>query len=156
MVKNIFYVFLLSVMTMALYAQSVDISSTQMEANQSSKTVSFIGKAKVIQGDSWIFADKIIVYFNENNQTKRYNAIGNVKFELIKNNSHYKGHAKELIYKPLDKRYTIKGNAMIDDINNKRVIKGDSITLDMTTGNAKVKGSSKKPVKVIFEMENKK
>jgi len=154
MIKNIFYLYFL--FFNMLYAQSVDISSTQMEANQSSKTVSFLGNAKVTQGDSWIFADKIIVYFNENNQTKSYNAIGNVKFELIKDKAHYKGYAKELIYKPQKQQYTIKGNAKIDDVINKRVIKGDIITLDMTTGNAKVKGSSKKPVKFIFEMENKK
>jgi len=154
MVKKFLYLCLFC--CVSVYAQSVDISSTQMEANQTSKTVSFLGNAKVIQGDSWIFADKIIVYFNENNQTKKYDAIGNVRFELIKEKSHYKGNAKELIYKPLKKEYTIKGNAKIDDIINKRVIKGDMITLDMTTGNAKVQGSSKKPVKFIFEMENKK
>jgi len=154
MLKNILYFYF--ILVGVSYAQSVDISSTQMEANQSSKTISFLGNAKVVQDDSWIFADKIIVYFDENNQTKSYNAIGNVKFELIKDNSHYKGYAKELIYKPLKQQYTIKGNANINDVVNKRVIKGDSITLDMTTGNAKVKGSSKKPVKFIFEMENKK
>jgi lipopolysaccharide export system protein LptA len=127
-----------------------------MEIEQSSKKASFLGNAKVIQGDSWIFADKIVVYFNENNQTKKYNAVGNVKFELKKDKAHYKGYAKEIIYKPLDKLYVIKGNAKINDIINKRVINGDSIVLDMQTGNAKVKGSSKKPIKVIFEMESKK
>jgi len=48
------------------------------------------------------------------------------------------------------------GKAIIDDLINKRHVNGDEITLDMTTGNANVKGSKKKPVKFIFDMQEKK
>jgi len=153
MLKSISYLMLCTIIA---YTQSVGITSTQMEANQTANIISFVGDAKVKQGDSWIFADKIVVHFDENNQTKSYNAIGNVRFEFIKEKSHYKGKAKELVYKPLKEQYVLIGNAYIDDLLNKRTIKGDEITLDMTTGNANVKGSRKKPVKFIFETENKK
>lgn len=153
-IKQILYFCILSFTF--INAQQVNISSDEMKANEENKTISFIGNAIVKQNQNIIKADKIIVYFNDNNKTKEYKAINNVKFEFVNDTSHYKGVAQKVIYQPLKSIYTLKGNAKIDDIINKRVIKGDEIVLDMQTGNAKVKGSAKKPVKFIFEMENKK
>lgn len=146
--------YLLSIITLA-YTQKVDITSTQMEANATKKEIVFLGSAKITQGDSWIVADRIVVYFNDDNKTKSYNAKGSVKFEFIQKKSHYKGRAKEVLYIPIKQKYIIKGNAVIDDIANKREIKGNEIVLDMATGNANVKGSRRRPVKFIFEVESK-
>ena len=139
-----------------IYAQTVDITADNMKLDENTHQIKFIGNAKVVQEKSYIYADTIIVYFNENNETKQYDAIGSVDFEFIKENSHYKGSSDKLTYKPIDTIYILKGHAKIKDIINKRFIKGDIITLNTQTGNAEVKGSRKKPVKFIFETENKK
>jgi len=139
-----------------IYAQTVDITSDEMKLNENTHQIKFIGNAKVVQDKSYIYADTIVVYFNEDNKTKQYDALGNVKFEFQKEESHYKGSSDKLTYKPLKSIYILTGNAKIKDIINKRFIKGDIITLDTITGNAQVKGSRKKPVKFIFETENKK
>ena len=127
-----------------------------MKAEDLKKEVHFMGNAKVVQGKSWIHGDKIIVYFDENNQTKKYEAIGTVTFEFIEEESSYKGSADKVTYYPLKEQYILTGKAIIDDLINKRHVNGDEITLDMTTGNANVKGSRKKPVKFIFDMKDKK
>ena len=79
---NILKLVLFLSFTATLFAQKVNVSSTSMTGQDSSKGGRFIGNAKVVQGKSWIHGDEIIVYFDENNETKKYEAIGNVTFEF--------------------------------------------------------------------------
>jgi len=138
-----------------LFAQKVQITSDKMKAMELKKEVHFIGNAKVVQLKNWIHGDEIIVYFDENNETKRYEAIGNVTFELQQKDALYKGSADKVTYDPQKSEYTLTGKAVIDDLINKRHVNGDEIVLDMHTGNADVKGNGKQPVKFIFDMEKK-
>jgi lipopolysaccharide export system protein LptA len=139
-----------------IYAQTVEITSDEMNVNQNTKQIHFIGHAKVIQDKNYINANKIVVYFNDENKTKQYDAIKNVKFEFINKTSHYKGKAEKLTYMPLQENYILIGNAIINDLVNKRTIKGDKITLNAKSGNVSVKGSRKKPVNFIINVESKK
>ena len=149
----LFSLFFLSV---TLYAEKINVTSTTMTAEDMKKEVHFIDNAKAVQGESWIHGNEIIVYFDENNQTRKYEAIGTVTFEFKENENHYTGSAAKVTYYPVTSTYILLGKAVIDDIINKRHLNGDEITLDMTTGNANVKGSKKKPVKFIFDMQEKK
>lgn len=136
-------------------AEKVEVTSTSMKAENLKKEVHFIGNAKVKKLDDWIHADKIIVYFNENNETKMYKAIGKVTFEFKNEKGHYKGKSEKVTYYPQKSFYVLTGKAKVDDVQNKRQVKGDEITLDMLTGDSQVKGSKKKPVKFIFTTEDK-
>ena len=138
------------------FAEKVEITSTSMKAENLKKEVHFIGNAKVKKLEDWIHADKIIVYFNDKNETKMYKAIGNVTFEFKNENGHYQGKSEKVTYFPLKSFYVLTGKAKVDDIKNKRQVKGDEITLDMVTGDSQVKGSKKKPVKFIFTTEESK
>jgi len=153
---NVIKIVLLLLFTGSLLAQKVNITSDNMEAADMKKEVHFIGNAKVVQGKSWIHGDEIIVYFDENNETKKYEAIGLVTFEFIQEKSSYKGSSDKVTYYPVKDQYILTGKAIIDDLINKRHVNGDEIVLDMTTGNANVKGSRTKPVKFIFDMKDKK
>jgi len=148
--------FLLFFLSITLYAQKINVTSTSMTAEDMKKEVHFIDNAKAVQGDSWIHGDEIIVYFDENNQTKKYVSVGTVTFEFKEKENHYTGSANKVTYFPAKSTYVLVGKAIIDDLINKRHVNGDEITLDMTTGNANVKGSKEKPVKFIFDMQEKK
>jgi lipopolysaccharide export system protein LptA len=141
---------------MTLFAEKVEITSDSMKAQNLQKQVHFIGNVKIKQLNNWLHGDKVIVYFNEKNETKMYEATGAVTFEVKKENNFYKGSADKVIYYPKKSQYILTGKAVIDDLMNKRHINGEMITLDMITGNADVKGNKKKPVKFIFDMEKKK
>lgn len=145
----------LMMLTQTLFAEKVEITSTSMEAEELKKEVHFIGDAKIIKGRDWLHADKVIVYFGENNETSKYEAIGSVSFEFKKDENHFKGSADRVIYNILKSLYILRGKAVIDDLVKKSHVDGDEIMLDMTTGSVDVKGSSKKPVKFIFDMEGK-
>ena len=138
-----------------LSAEKVQVTSDNMKANDLKKEIHFIGNAKVVQLDNWVHGDEIIVYFDENNETRMYEAIGDVTFELKQKNAFYKGSAQKVTYYPKKSEYILTGKAVIDDLVNKRHVNGDEIVLDMTTGNANVKGNRKKPVKFIFDLEKK-
>jgi len=142
--------------SIVLFAEKVEITSDSMKAQNLQKQVHFIGNVKVKQLKNWLHGDKVIVYFDENNETKMYEAIGSVTFEFKKEKNFYKGEADKVIYYPQKSQYILIGKAVIDDLVNKRHVKGDTIMLDMVTGNAEVKGNKKKPVKFIFDMEKSK
>ena len=146
---------LLLIFTQSLFAEKVEITSTSMEAEETKKEVHFIGEAKIHKGKDWLHADRVIVYFNENNDTEMYEAIGTVTFEFKNEEHHFKGSADKVKYHIVKSLYELKGNAVIDDLANKSHVDGDMIMLDMNTGNVKVEGDKKKPVKFIFEMEDK-
>jgi len=148
-------ILLLLLCTQTLFAEKVEITSTSMEAEEEKKEVHFIGDAKVHKGKDWLHAERVIVYFGENNDTEMYEAIGSVTFEFKKEDKHFKGSADKVKYHIVKSQYELIGNAVIDDLANKSHVDGDKIRLDMTTGNVKVEGDKKKPVKFIFEMEDK-
>ncbi len=139
-------------LTVTLFAEKVEITSDAMHAMNVQKEVHFIGNVQIKQLENWLHGDKVIVYFDENNETNKYEAIGSVTFEFKKENSFYKGAADKVTYFPTKSEYLLTGKAVIDDLINKRHVNGDEILLNMLTGNAKVKGNKKKPVKFIFDM----
>lgn len=138
-------------LSLSLFADKVEISSDSMKAEEMKKEVHFIGNVKIKQLKSWIEGDKVIVYFDDNNQTSRYEASGSVTFEFKKENRFYKGSAQKVTYAPLQSKYILTGNAKIDDMVNKRHINGEHITLDLNSGLADVVGKKEEPVKFIFE-----
>jgi len=143
------------ILPMMLFSQKVQVTSDKMKAYDSKKEIHFIGNAKVTKLKDWIHGAEITVYFNENNETKKYVAEGNVTFELHQKNALYKGKADRVTYLPKKSEYILTGNAAINDIVNNRRVNGNEIVLDMTTGNANVRGDRTKPVKFIFDMEKK-
>lgn len=145
---TLFFIF-----SLLLIADKVEITSDAMQAEEMKKEVHFIGNVKIKQLQSWIHGDRVIVYFDENNQTKKYEAIGRVTFEFKKENRFYKGSANRVIYAPLESKYILRGDAKIDDMVNQRHIDGEHIKLDLTSGVANVVGNKKEPVKFIFETE---
>lgn len=152
---NFLKIIFLLILTQTLFAEKVKITSTSMEAEELKKEVHFIGDAKIVKGGDWLHADRVIVYFGENNETSKYEAIGSVSFEFKKDEKHFKGSADKVIYDMVKSLYVLKGKAIIDDLVKKSHVDGDEIMLDMSTGSVDVKGSSKKPVKFIFDMEDK-
>jgi len=143
-----------------VHAEKVEITSDSMNAENMKKEVHFVGNVTIKQSENWLHGDTVIVYFDENNETNKYEAIGTVTFEFKKEKSFYKGSADKVTYFPSKSQYLLEGKAVIDDKINKRHVNGEKIELDMLTGNAKVKGAVNakgkiKPVKFIFDMESK-
>jgi len=139
-----------------LMADIVDIKADHFYANDITREAYFEGNAKIKQGTNEFNASKIIVYFNEQKKAERYVATGKVKFDLIEKGIHYVGQTNSVAYAPTSSKYLFEGNVVLKDLTNNRVIKAETVSLDLKTGLADIKGKNKKPVHFRFEIEDRK
>jgi len=137
-----------------LWADTVDIKAEHFYANDINHEAYFEGNAKIKQGSNEFNASKITVFFNNKKKAEKYIAKGDVTFNLTENGIHYVGQTNIVTYSPKSSEYFFQGDVILKDLTNNRVIKAESITLDLKTGLADIKGKSQKPVHFIFEIED--
>ena len=140
----------------SLVADIVDIKADHFYANDLNHEAYFEGNAKIKQGKNEFNASKIIVFFNDKRKAEKYIAKGNVKFDLTENNIHYVGQTDSVTYSPKNSKYIFKGDVILKDLTNNRLIKAEFVSLDLKTGLADIKGKKKKPVHFRFEIEDRK
>jgi len=149
----IFYIFF---STSTLFADTVDIKADHFYANDINHVAFFDGHAEIKQGKNEFKSSKITVYFNNKKKAVKYEAKGNVTFDLTEKNIHYSGKTQKVIYAPNSSKYFFQGDVVLIDHTNNRTIKASSIELDLKTGLADIKGAKKKPVHFRFEIEDRK
>ena len=150
------YIVLIFLSTFQLMADTVDIKADHFYANDINHEAYFEGNAKIRQENNTFSASKITVYFNEKRKAEKYTAVGDVKFDLTENGIHYMGQTESVTYSPENSKYLFKGEVTLRDLTNNRIIKAESISLDLKTGLADIKGKEKKPVHFRFEIEDRK
>ena len=151
-----FFILFIFLYTLNLMADIVDIKADHFYASDLNHEAYFEGNAKIKQGANEFNASKIVVFFNEQKKAKKYIASGNVKFDLTENKIRYVGQTSSVTYAPTSSKYFFKGDVILKDLTNNRVIKAESVSLDLKTGMADIKGKSKKPVHFRFEIEDRK
>ena len=139
-----------------LYADQVDIKAERFYADDISKTAYFEGDARIKQGSNEFNASKIVVYFNKKKKATKYEAIGSVNFDIIEKEIHYQGEAESITYLPNESKYYFFGGVVLRDLTNNRKIVAQSISMDLKTGLADIKGAKKQPVHFRFEIEDRK
>ena len=139
-----------------LIADIVDIKADHFYANDINHEAYFEGNAKIKQGANEFNASKITVFFNDKKKAEKYIAKGKVKFNLTENNIHYVGQTNSVTYSPKNSKYLFKGDVILKDLTNNRLIKAEFVSLDLKTGLADIKGKAKKPVHFRFEIEDRK
>ena len=147
-------IMMLLMMMQIVYAEKIHITSLSMEAEENKKEVHFIGDAKVVRGIDWLHADRVVVYFDANDQIIRYVAIGKVTFDITKEDKHFNGKADKVVYVIHESHYLLEGHAEVDEVLKNHHVDGDKITLDVVTGKVHVQGSISKPVKLILETKD--
>ena len=139
-----------------IFADVVDIQADHFYASDISHEAFFEGNARIKQGSNEFNASKIVVVFNSKRKAKNYRASGLVKFDLTENSIHYRGKADSVIYAPTSSNYLFSGDVVLEDLTNNRVIKAKSVSLDLKTGLADIKGGKRQPVHFRFEIEDRK
>ena len=72
------------------------------------------------------------------------------------NDKQYFGSAETMIYDPIKNQYTLLKKAFLHEKITDKKVYGDRIWVDQTTGRYEVDSDGNKPVKFIFEVEEKK
>lgn len=145
--------FLLLAMSFAFCAEVV-ITSNTFEGDEKIGISKFIGNAKAIKGQDVITATQFLVFTDSKRKLQKIEALENAKFFIVNDNLTYKGYADKLVYYPDKKEYELIGNAMAENIEEKRKVFGDYIVINNESKKATVKGSEAKPARFIFYVED--
>ena len=150
------FVYFIIFYSINISADIVDIKAGHFYASDISHEAFFEGNAQIKQGSNEFNASKIVVFFNNKRKATKYKASGLVKFDLTENGIHYKGQADSVAYAPTSSKYLFSGNVVLKDLTNNRTIKAQTVSIDLKTGLADIKGRKKKPVHFRFEIEDRK
>ena len=147
---------LLSVLVCFMFAEEIEITSQRFEASEKALVSKFIDHVKLKRGKDSLWSDRLYIYFNKKKKPIKFEAVGNVKFDLFdKKGKEYKGSCKKLIYFPKKRVYQLFENVKIVTLPDKREVFGDRIYLDLNTSKVSVEGNKKRPVKMILNIEEK-
>ena len=134
--------------------ENLEVTSDRFTHLEKEQKAIFEGHAHATQGKSRIDARKFIVNFDKDGNARVYQAIGGVRFEIIKApDRHIKGRCDRLVYRVAEDTYRLVGHAYVNDLVNKRIMKGQEIYLDNKKGLATAKSGKKGPVKFVFPMK---
>ncbi|ANE33975.1 lipopolysaccharide transport periplasmic protein LptA [Campylobacter hyointestinalis] len=140
-----------------LNAERIEVTSEDFFADEKALVSDLKGNVVIKKGDyDTLNADFVKIFFDKNKQPIKYVATGNAKFKFILNEKNYDGSGEELTYEPSKQLYTLKQNAYIHEMQTDKKVYGDIITVNQLEGTYKVTSKDKKPVKFIFQIEDKK
>jgi|GEM_PF-4050202 len=130
------------ILSQALFAGRMDVNASKTEAEID--RVHFTGNVEIKVDGSTIHAEKVSVYLDDKNETKYYEASGDVRFFILEKNYFFKGRANKISYDMFTQRYVMTGMAVVEDNNflMKRYIAGDEIVFDLFTETVEVDGGS--------------
>ncbi|MDR0666222.1 MAG: lipopolysaccharide transport periplasmic protein LptA [Campylobacteraceae bacterium] len=107
----------------------------------------------ITKGDDILAADMAAIDFNQNKEPLKYEAQGNISANVTVNNKRYHIGGDTLTYDVTPNIYTLKGSAFLEEIDTKRKVYGDIITIDQNNGIYSVDGGEQS-VKFIFQIDD--
>lgn len=142
--------------TFAFAAGQVEIVSKTFSADEKSGIAVFSGNAVVTRGKDVIKGDKITVYSTPEREVYRFEVNGTASFDVTaEGNRTFIGSGDELLYLPKDGIYTLRGNAVVEDLSEHHKVSGELIKLNEFTKSTEVVGEESRPVKIIYTIKEK-
>lgn len=156
--KLIKYILITTFLITTTYANKLVIDASKFELNEKAGSTVFTGNVKMKRNDDRINSDKIEIYTSEmdgkgQREMKKFIATGNVYFTVYTKEKIYQGKGDKLVYNPKEMKYTIIGNGFVEEKKEGTKLYGETIYLDEQSGEAKIKGSKKKPVRFIMKIK---
>ncbi|AGZ82023.1 LPS ABC transporter substrate-binding protein LptA [Campylobacter fetus] len=149
-------VLILCFFTIGLNAEQVEVTADNFFADEKSLTSDLKGNVIIKKGSyDTLTSNSVKIYFDAKRQPIKYVATGNAKFKAVLNKKNYNGSGDILIYEPLKKTYTLSGDAYLHEEQTDKKVYGDEIVVNQGNGTYKVSSKDKKPVKLIFQVEDK-
>ena len=152
------YVLLLAMLLqLTTFAEELKIKANTFSADEQKGLSVFSGHVRVKKGNDELNASEVTIYTDKKNQPTKFVAVGDVSFKIAtKEGAKYEGKANRVIYMPKEKEYHFYENVHLKQVNEKKEIIGDEVTLALESGKAFAKGVKKEPVIMIFDIKNEK
>lgn len=148
-------IFALCFVSFFALANQVEISAERFFADEKKGENVLSGNVVVKRDKDVLHANKLLVITNKKRKAVKYIATGNARFEIVLQDKLYKGSGDELIYDVNNDSYEIIGNAFVEEIESKKKVIGEKITIDRKQEMYSVISSEQKPAKFVFELETK-
>jgi lipopolysaccharide export system protein LptA len=146
----------LLLVAVCLNAEKVEVVADKFFADEKKQISVFSGHVVVTKGSDKLVANKVIIDFDKNRQPLKYTAIGDAKVNMTLNDKKYYGEAETMTYNPIKSQYTLLKKAFLHEMTTDKKVYGDRIWVDQMSGKYEVNSNGNKPVKFIFEVEDKK
>ena len=137
--------------------EQVEVTADNFFADEIKQISVLTGNVRIKKGAyDTLNSDKVTIYFDAKRQPTKYVATGNAKFKILLNQKHYDGKGGVLTYDPTIEAYTLENNAYLHEAETKKEVYGDKIIVNRQKGTYEVKsgGGEKKPVRLIFQVED--
>lgn len=152
--KKIILAFVFSILP--LVAQNVEVTADDFFADENKFISELSGNVSVKKGKDILSADKVVIHFDKNRNPIKYVATGNAKFKVLIKDKNYNGSGNELVYEPKSNLYTINGSGFLHEVDSDKRVYGEKISVNQNSGTYSVNSGNKKPVKFVFQVEDKK
>ncbi|WP_170018508.1 lipopolysaccharide transport periplasmic protein LptA [Campylobacter sp. RM16190] len=152
--KKIILAFVFSILP--LVAQNVEVTADDFFADENKFISELSGNVSVKKGKDILTADKVVIHFDKNRNPIKYVATGNAKFKVLIKDKNYNGSGNELVYEPKSNLYTINGSGFLHEVDSDKRVYGEKISVNQNSGTYSVNSGNKKPVKFVFQVEDKK
>jgi lipopolysaccharide export system protein LptA len=152
--RTVFILTLLCI-TQLLHSEELKIVAKNFEADELKGYTVFTGNVAVSKGSDELNASKVTVYVDKNRKPTKFIAKGDVSFYITTMTQDiYKGKAQEVRFFPQKKEYRFFNDVHIRQLNKPKEINGDEVVIDVIQGRAYAKGAEKKPVIMIFNIDD--
>ena len=124
--------------------QPIEITADSLEVQQAEQIAIFEGNVQVIQGEIRMRAARLIVHYSDHKQQnqeeptniRQIDAIGDVFIS----NPRETAQGDKGVYRVTNKQIDLTGNVVLTQ--GKNVLRGDSLTLNLATGQSRVEGGT--------------
>lgn len=140
----IVFSFLLLLPANLLAASPINITSDTMVVERNKGIVTFKGNVVARRDDLVIKADELRVFYGENREIERIEALGKVRIDRGETTAF--GEKAEFFNR--EERLVLTGNPRVVEGSNS--VEGERITLYMREGRSVVEGGKKRRVKAVF------
>lgn len=143
--------------TLSAAQEQVEVTADNFFADEIKQISVLTGNVRIKKGAyDTLNSDKVTIYFDAKRQPIKYVATGNANFKILLNQKHYDGRGGVLTYDPTIEAYTLENNAYLHEAETKKEVYGDKIIVNRQKGTYEVKsgGGEKKPVRLIFQVED--
>ncbi|MEA1917127.1 MAG: lipopolysaccharide transport periplasmic protein LptA [Campylobacterota bacterium] len=146
---------LLALTSTLLIGGDLKILSDEYSGNNKKGISTFIGNVRVTLNRDRLSADKIVVLSDKENKPTSLTATGNVSFFVqTDDGSQYEGSASKAVFYPNKKQYNFFKDVKLLQLDNKKEIVGDEISVDLINSTASAKSKTDKPVMMIFDVKD--
>ena len=137
----------------SLLSVELKIKADSFKADEKQGLSIFEGNVNIVKFKDEINASKVIINTDKNHKPTRFEANGGVEFNIqTKAGAIYRGHSQKIIYSPHKREYYFYNDVYLSQLDEKKVIQGDEVVLQIVDGKAYAKGKKSEPVIMIFDI----